>query len=57
MSELLRLQSTARQILAESFERAVEMSCDRSAPGEFRYYMWSIALECLREGVDLEYSE
>lgn len=57
MSELLRLQTTAREILAEAFERAIEMSCDRDAPGEFRFYMWSIALECLREGEDLEYGD
>lgn len=57
MNPVTRLQSTARQILAESFARAIELSCDRDAPAEFRFYMWSITLECLREGLDLEYGD
>lgn len=55
--QLASPQNCARVILAEAFERAIEMSCDRDAPAEFRFYMWSIATECLREGEDLEYGD
>jgi hypothetical protein len=57
--EIASLQSTARLILAEAFERAIELSCaeETEVVREVRFYMWSVAFEALREGADLEYGE
>jgi hypothetical protein len=53
---LASLQSTARLILAEAFDRAIELSC---APetlvvvADLRFYMWATVVECLVEGGEI----
>lgn len=56
MNPVTRLQSTARQLLAESFARAVEMSCaeETDVVVELRGWMWGTVIECLIEGAEID---
>ena len=53
--EIASLQSTAREILAESFARAIEMSCteETEVVVELRAWMWGTVIECLLEGCEI----
>jgi hypothetical protein len=52
---LASLHSTARLILAEAFERAIELSCapETLMVTDLRFYMWATVVECLVEGGEI----